>query len=181
NQSGTQVTVTFSEPVSDSALLPSNYSIDQGIGLPSTVTRIDATRVALTTGTLPGGRAFVLTINNVQDTATSPANTIAPNTHVSFNSFLFQLGSVIHKKYVNFDDGSGWDMNNLFNDPRYPNFPDRQEIMGMFEYPAAGLYRDQNTEPDGNTIPPRGYFDTLEGFFIPATSGDYVFYATGGD
>jgi len=98
NSTGTQLIITYSEPVSDTALVTANYSINQGITI-SGVTRQDASHVVLNISTLPGGQSFILTINNVQDMASSPPNTIAANTHVPFNSFLFQLGAVIHKVY----------------------------------------------------------------------------------
>ncbi|HEY5912170.1 MAG TPA: hypothetical protein VJA21_16320, partial [Verrucomicrobiae bacterium] len=132
---GSQVIVTFSEPVTDTALTPSNYAIDKGVGVLA-VTRLDASRVALTTTAMAEGQSFTLTINGVTDTASSPPNSIAANTQVTFRTVMFQLGTVLHKKYLNFPDNLGYDPNNLFNDPRYPNSPDRQDLMPMWEYPA---------------------------------------------
>ena len=49
----------------------------------------------------------------------------------------------------------------------------------MFEYPANGSGRDAVADPGaGGAIT---YSDTLECFFIPPTTNDYVFFATGAD
>ncbi len=173
--SGTHVIVSYSEPVTDTALTSSNYGIDDPTVSIVSVTRVDASRVSLLTTALPEGHLFTLTINGVQDMASSPPNTIANNTQVQFRSYVFASGAVLHKKYNNMNDASGWNLNNLWNDPRFPNFPDRQEIMPMFEYPLNGVYRDATADPV------RNYYDTLEGYFTPAAEGDYVFYVTGGD
>jgi hypothetical protein len=146
NSAGDQVTVVYSEPVSDTALDTSLYGIDQGVII-SYVTRSSDTTVVLhPTIALAGGLSFTLSIHGVQDLASTP-NTMAA-TQVTFRSSLFQAGAVLHKKY-------GWpandyNPNNLFNDPRYPNGPDRQDIMSVFEYPANGGYRDCVADPNGN-------------------------------
>lgn len=175
----TNLVIKFSEPVSDSALSAARYAIDQGVSIAG-VGRVDLFTVRVQTSKLPENRQFALTINGVQDTAT-PANTIAANTQVAFRSYGFELGYALHKKYLNFGDGNAGNAQplNLFNDARYPNDPDRQELVTRFEYPANGVYRDQTTEPDGAAN--RLYFDTVEGFFMPQTTGDYVFYIAGAD
>jgi hypothetical protein len=183
---GDQVTVVFSKPVdvNNTAVNASNYSIDQGVSISYISSLNDTTVVLHLTTPLPGGLSFTLSIHGVQDTASSPPNTIAA-TQVTFRSSLFQVGAVLHKKY-------GWPANdynvaNLFNDPRYPNAPDRQDIMSMFEYPANGGYRDNAADPNGNLTNPGQtpnsilYYDTLECFFTPPTTNDYVFYVTGAD
>jgi hypothetical protein len=176
DRTGMQVTVVYSEAVTDTALDFSNYSIDQGITV-SSVARLNDSTVVLTTSQMAGGLSYTLSIRGVQDTASSPPNTIAP-TQVTFNTYMFQVGVAIHKKYNGFGDGQG-NLASLQNDPRYPNNPDRQDLMTSFEYPANGNGRDTTADP----IPtPRvDYSDTLEGYFIPPTTNDYVFYAAGAD
>jgi hypothetical protein len=171
--SGTHVTVVYSQGVSDTALSLANYSIDQGVTI-SAITRLDASRVVLTTSQMTG--AYTLSIHGVQDLAAVP-NTIVP-TQVVLKTYVLQVGAVVHKKYNGFNDGTG-DLNSLKSDPRYPNYPDRQDVMALFEYPAGGIWRDAVADP----IPdPRvDYSDTLECYFIPPTTDDYVFYATGAD
>lgn len=169
---GTKVTVVFSEPVSDTALAASNYKINQSVTV-NGVTRLSPTTVVLATSTLPQGLNFTLTVNGVQDMATSPANTIAANSQVSFRSYVFQVGSVLHKKYNTMADGDG--PATLFADPRYNTNPDRQDLMPAWEYPINGGYRDATADPA------RNYMDTLEGYFIPPETADYVFFVDGAD
>ena len=175
NTAGNQITVVFSEAVSDTALDFANYAIDQGISFWS-ITRIDDSRILLYTSDMPGGQTYTLSIHGVQDTALPTGNTMAA-TQVTFRSSLYQVGSLVHKKYLNMGDGAN--DQTLFGDPRYNGSPDRQELVSMWEYPAGGVYRDQTTEPDGAAN--RNYMDTVEGYFTPATSGDYVFYIAGAD
>lgn len=167
----TDVLVTFSEPVSDGALLASHYGIDQGVGV-SSVDRVDLLTVKLNTSTMASGKLYTLTINGVQDTAT-PANTIAANTQVQFKSFVFAPGVVLHQKYKGFDNNAGNTIANLFNDPRFPNNPDRRDLMTRYEYPADAIGRDEAADPSG--VANRYYFDTLDGYFIPPTTANYVF------
>ena len=169
DSSFTTVLVKYSEPVSDSALAAGNYTIDQGISVAG-VTRVDASTVeVLTTSPLAQGTGYNLIINNVQDMATTP-NTIAANTTVHFQTFQFMTGTVVHKKYTGFDDNAGSNPNNLFADPRFPNSPDRRDLLTAFEYPANGGAFNSSLDSD------KLFFDTMEAYFIPPTSGDYVFY-----
>jgi hypothetical protein len=173
----TDVVVKFSEPVSDTALQASHYQFAQGLTI-SGVTRVDALTVKLTVSKLPENKIYTLTINGVQDTATPP-NTIAANTTIEVRSQIFLTGAALHSKYTNIDMGIGSSTAGLFSDPRFPYNPDRRDIELRWEYPANGLYRDQNTEPNG--VSNRLYFDTIEGYFIPPTTGDYVFLTCGAD
>ena len=173
NVTFTTVSVKFSEPVTDSALAAANYTLDQGATVVS-VSRVDLQTVALTTSRLTDGQIYTLTVNAVQDTAT-PANPIVANTKVQFRTFVFMAGTILHQKYTGFNDTTGYNDNNLFNDPRYNLSPDRSDLLSMWEYPAAGNGRDSTADPA------RMYMDTIEGFFIPPTSGDYVFLTCGAD
>jgi len=76
----TNIVVAFSEPVSDTALLTSHYTLDQGVTVTS-VARVDLLTVKLGTTKMAENKTYTLTINGVQDTAT-PANSIAANTVV---------------------------------------------------------------------------------------------------
>jgi hypothetical protein len=173
----TTITVKFSEPVTDSALAVANYTLDQSVTV-SSVTRVDLTTVRLTTSRLAESQTYTLGIKNVQDTAT-PANTIAANTQIQVKSFVFLGGTMLHQKYSGISDNNGWPTGNLTNDTRFPESPSREELMTTWEYPAAGLYRDQTTEPDGAIN--RDYFDCIHGFFIPPVTTNYVFYTAGAD
>ena len=173
----TTLTIKYSEPVSDTALVTSRYFISQGITV-SAVTRIDLQTVKLTTSKMADSQIYTLTINGVQDTAT-PANTIAANTQIQFRTFVFMTGTVLHQKYTGFDNTTGYNDNNLFNDPRYPSNPSRQDLLPAWEYPGGGSGRNEALDPSGTAN--RYYMDTIQGFFIPPTTGDYVFFTCGAD
>ena len=172
------VFVTYSKPVSDTALLISNYSLDQGVTI-SGITRLSSQSVKLTTSQMAQGTTFTLTINGVQDTDTLP-NTIAANTKVQFRSFVYFAGGLLHKKYTNVTDTAGWPLSNLFNDPRYPDAPDRADVVPALEYPTDGAGRvPADDNPPGTHL--HNYFDSVEGYFIPSVTTNYVFYTAGAD
>lgn len=173
DKSFTTVLVKYSEPVSDTALEISNYSIDQGVSV-GMVTRRDASTVELTTTKLAEATGYNVTIHGVQDLATTP-NTIAANTVTRFQTFQFMSGTVVHQKYTGFSDGAGGNPANLFADTRFPNQPNRRDLLTAFEYPANGGWWNQPDDTDKN------FFDTMEGYFIPPTSGDYVFFISFAD
>jgi len=168
----TAIFVTYSKPVSDTALATANYSINQGVTI-SSITRVSPQEVELMTSQLAQGHAYTLTINGVQDLDTTP-NTIAANTQVKVQAFVFLGGSVLHKKYNNVSDSAGWPVSNLFTDPRYPNAPDRVDILSDFEYPPGGNARIA-------ADPTRDYFDSIEGYFMPPVTTNYVFFTAGAD
>jgi hypothetical protein len=167
----TSVVITYSEPVSDTALSSSRYVFDQGVTV-SAVERVNSSTVKLTTSQMAPGGAYILTINGVQDIATTP-NTIAANTKVTVRTFVFMAGTALHSKYLGFADGST--ATTLFNDPRFGTAPDRLDLITTMEYPANGNGRDATADPN------RNYADTIESYFIPATTGDYVFFTAGAD
>jgi len=166
------VVLTFSEPIDDATGgNKDNYGI---AGLTVNSAAVIGSSVVLATTKQTEGATYTVVVNNVKDRSVL-GNTIAPNSQAQFQTFMFMLGRVLHKKYNNFDDNSGGDPNNLFNDPRYPNQPDRMDLMPMWEYPANGAGRDAAADPT------RQYFDTLEGYFIPPEDGNYVFFIAGAD
>jgi len=165
----TNVFVYFDKPVSATALSASNYKISGGLNILS-ITRVNQSTVELGTGTMPPGTVYQLTVSGVQDMAATP-NTIVTVT-VPFESFVYSAGGILHKKYNNCADG--YTLADFLADPRYPNNPDRQDVEEFWEYPAGGNGRVA-------ADPVRNYIDTLEGFFIPPVTGDYVFYLCGDD
>ncbi|MHB1306054.1 MAG: immunoglobulin domain-containing protein [Limisphaerales bacterium] len=165
------VVLTFSEPVAEaSGGSAANYTI---AGLTVNSATVLGSQVVLATGKQAEGATYTVVVNNVKDRSVA-GNTIAANSQVEIKTFAFMLGTMLHKKYDNVDDGTGANPENLFNDPRFPNQPDRVDLASMWEYPADGAGRVP-------ADPVRNYFDTLEGFFIPPTTGNYVFYIAGAD
>jgi hypothetical protein len=175
----TNVVVTFSKPVSDTALVVTNYSLNQGATV-LTVTWLSQTTVALGTSVLPGDTTFTLTINGVQDLAATP-NTIAANTTISFITFVFQPGTILHKVYFPhpsspwYANENGSSIAQLLADPRYPNNPDRVDLAQNWEWPP----NCQGT--DAADTNQSMFYDSLEGYFYPPATGDYVFYTCGDD
>ena len=168
----TNVTLTFSEPITDTALQTARYSLDQGLTI-TRVTRVDTLTVKLSTTTMSPDKTYILTINGVQDTATPP-NNIAANTKVEVRSMVLLSGAALHKKYNNVDNGMGSNPINLFNDARFPNNSDRQDLLLRFEYPADGNGRVA-------ADPARNYFDMMEAYFVPDITTNYVFLMAGAD
>ena len=168
----TNVLVTFSKPVSDTALVAAHYSLDQGASVLS-VSRIDPGTVSLATSKLTQNTVYNLTINGVQDTAATP-NTIAANTKISFHTFVYLSGALLHKTYFNCSPDS-FSLANLFADARYPSKPDRVDFATGWEWPPnnAGTV---STDPNKSM-----FYDSIEGYFVPPTNGDYVFYICGDD
>lgn len=169
----TAATIAFSEPLDPTtAQQASNYQIP-GLTVSAAVLAAapNDNTVVLTTSQQTEGAQLTLTVNNVKDLA---GNAIAANSQLPFRTYVFMPGAILHKKYNNFDDGLGGNPANLFADPRYPNAPDRADLMAAWEYPANGAGRVA-------ADPLRNYFDTLEGYFIPPTTGSYVFLTAGAD
>jgi hypothetical protein len=168
----TNVVVTFSKPVNATALTLANYTINNGVTIFS-VARVNPTTVALGTSLLGQDTSYILTINGVQDTSATP-NTIAPNTQVPFDSFAYLSGTILHKVYYNCSPDS-FSLANLFADPRYPNNPDRVDLVTTWEWPPDGA----GTFPaDTNKSM---FYDSMEGYFIPPSTGDYVFFTSADD
>ncbi len=105
----------------------------------------------------------------------------------SVQADVFQPGTVIHKKYSGFSwlqpemEAQPWYFDlaappqPLFDDPRFPDDPDRVDALAAYEYPPNGVWRDLSVDPD------RQYFDTIEGCFVPPQTGDYVFFTAFAD
>ncbi|HUD49228.1 MAG TPA: hypothetical protein VMR33_20535 [Candidatus Baltobacteraceae bacterium] len=175
----TNVVVTFSKPVSDTALNIANYAINKGVTVVSAI-RVNQSTVALGTTLLSFDTSYVLTINGVQDTAATP-NTIAPDSQITFLTFAFQSGAILHKVYFPnpsspwYGNENGSSITQLLADPRYPNNPDRVDLAQNWEWPpdcAGTTLADTNKSM---------FYDSLEGYFYPPATGDYVLYTCGDD
>ncbi len=84
SSSSTQVILNFSEPVEEvSATNVLNYSIDNAITVFTASLGSDLKKVTPTTSEHTGGVTYILTVNNIRDTAGIP-NVITPDTTVSY-------------------------------------------------------------------------------------------------
>jgi hypothetical protein len=163
------VTVTYSEPMDDAAADPANYTISGGVTVesaefvqadpndPAAVANRLVVRIA--TSVQPQAGQFTLTVNaaNVKDLF---GNGVAPNT-ATFRSFEFRTGVVLYKRWL----ATG--LSALTNDPvRFPDSPDVVETRTLVE--TGGDFADN-------------FSSQMKGFFIPATTGDYVFFGAADD
>jgi hypothetical protein len=153
----------YSEPVGASAENKANYAVDKGITVNS-VTRVDDFTVRLVTSKLAEGTDYTVTVNGVQDTA---ANPIAANTTGAFKSWVFKTGMVMHKFWANVTPNA---VQSLLDDPRFPNAPTSTSFEPVWEYGPNGV--NESGENYGNQ---------LSGWFIPAKSGNYVFFNNSDD
>ncbi|MFQ5963713.1 MAG: LamG-like jellyroll fold domain-containing protein [Candidatus Scalinduaceae bacterium] len=101
----TEVTVVFSKPVEQtSAEDASNYSIDNGIIVSGASLGSDLKTVTLTTSLHSEGITYTVTVNNIQDRASTP-NVIATNTQATY-TFLPRVGDGLVALY-DFNEGTG--------------------------------------------------------------------------
>ncbi len=161
----TAVLLSYSEPVSDTAIDKANYALDGGVTVAS-VARVSATAVKLTTSRMAAGTVYTLTVNGVQDTGT-PANNIAAGTKVTFKSFIQAAGFVLHKFWSNMNNNS---IAGLTGDARFPDAPSWVSVEPRWEY-----------GPDGSNESGSSYGNQLVGWFTPAKSGNYIFFTCSDD
>ncbi len=159
------VIVTYSEPVATSAENKANYALDKGVTVNS-VSRIDASNIKLTTSKMAEGTDYTLTVNAVQDRASTP-NTIVANSKLTFKSWVFATGVVMHKFWEN---NTANNIAGLTNRTDFPDSPTFVTMEPMWEYGPAG-----NNESGSN------YGNQLIGWFTPARSGNYVFFTNSDD
>lgn len=84
----TQVKITFSKPVADSAANPANYSISGGLTVTGATIAADKRSVTLTTSTQDVGTTYTVTINGVEDRLTPTPNLLAANSTVEFQPVI---------------------------------------------------------------------------------------------
>lgn len=167
--------ITFTEAVNNAAVTPSNYTFTGGLTVSDAsfaITVDDANNpedpknptnpvnrltVVLKTSTQTEGAVYDLTINpNVKDLV---GNAISPNTATMYAN-VFKTGIVLHKRWY----GLG-----------HRNFQTLLADPGNYESPTAVFVKSLVEEDDAD-LPNQAYMTTLSGFFIPPTTGDYVFY-----
>jgi hypothetical protein len=150
-------TIIFDEEMDASVEVPANYSINNGLGVPTAVTRVNATTVRLTTASQQPGTNYVVTLSNVRDKA---GNLLVANT-VTFKSFIFRSTVVKYERYnttATFED---------FRDNIAGQVPPSfVSLLSAVEAPV-------NVASD--------YGGRVSGFLVPATTGDYVLFMSSDD
>lgn len=164
-----QVIITYSEPMNDAAAVAGNYTISGGVNVtgaefqvfdadnPEAVT--NRVVVRLTTSAQPQNTALTLTVNatNVKDLFN---NAVSPNT-AQFRSYEFRNGVVLYKRWNDINS-----IQTLTNEPSNLERPTVVETRTSVE--TGGDFVDNFTAQ-------------MKGFFIPQTTGDYVFYGAADD
>lgn len=84
----TQVKITFSKPVADSARNAANYAISGGLTVTGAVLDAAKRAVTLTTSAQDVGTTYTVTINGVEDRLTPTPNPLAANSTVDFQPVI---------------------------------------------------------------------------------------------
>ena len=166
------VTVVFSEAVTAAtAGTAGSYGLSGGLTI-SSVTVVSPTTVQLTTSQQTPGTSYTLTVNNIQDTATTP-NTIAANTTATFTAFVLSRGFLTWEFYGGVGGAAIGDLEAVMADPRYvARTPDRTVFFTPFDtIPTFG-----NDPGQGNDFGVR-----IKGFLTPPTSGDWRIFSRSDD
>lgn len=145
------ITFVFSEPVTDSALTVGNYTVT-GLTL-SAPERLSDRSVRFTTSTQAEKTVYPVTVNGVRDNAN-----LASAFTGSFNSFEFKTGIV---QFSIWNDQTG-------GFETFPELGAPTSVRILAEYFTGTALFDN-------------YFGQLKGFFIPAVTGDYVFFGASDD
>ncbi len=154
-----KVTVTFDEGMSSTGLgTASNYSISGGITV-SSVEVISDRQVRLSTSRQPGDQQFTLTVNNVTDLA---GNRLTANTR-TFRSFVFKTGLVVYERWNGI---GGTALNDTTTNVVNERAADVTSVVAGFQAPT-GVAND--------------FVARLTTYFVPATTGDYVFFMSADD
>lgn len=150
-------TVVFSEPVGDSALVLSHYSIT-GLTLSAPV-RVDNRTIRFTTSKQALDTGYPVTINGVLDNSGNPSAYTG-----TFRSFQLKKGLVQFGEWQGQTGGfSTWIDNGV------------QDLA-----PTTVALKSTFWSEIGNTAT-ENYFGQLKALFTPATTGDYVFFMSSDD
>jgi hypothetical protein len=112
---------------------------------------------------LNGGTSYTVTVSNLRDFGTGGGNLVTPNT-ITFTQIATPAGSQIN--VADWEEYLGATMDGLDDAIAGGTFPDDQRLMALFEAPVNVA---------------EGFTGRLRGYFVPPTSGDYVFYGSADD
>jgi hypothetical protein len=128
--------------------------------------------VILTTATQANGTKYTLTVSNVKDLS---GNVIAANSTIAFYSAVFATGLCSEAYW-----GGQTSLAGFQAQPYYPNgTPNYSALLSDWEYPT---YNGPWTAPaSGNNEAGDNYGNIISGWFIPPTTGNYVFFTCSDD
>ncbi len=155
-------TLTFDEAVDVSG---ATFSFTGGLTA-GAVTVLDPTRVTIATSTQAEGAEYTVTVNGVKDLA---GNVLTVNNTASFNGYVFKAGLVQYGTWQNQTGGFDTWENGTADDPTPVRDlpPTTRAIRTLFEANEGDEYDN--------------YFGQLTAYFIPPTTGDYVFFMSSDD
>jgi hypothetical protein len=155
----TLLQVVFSEPVTPAtATNAANYTLDSGIVVTNAV-MMDEVTVRLRTSKISPATEHTLTVNGVQDYAST-----TPNSMVNVNMTFGALAGFVTDKI--FTGVSGGVVSSLTAAARFPNNPNVITNLTSFESPSG--YADN-------------YGQLIQGYLVPTTTGDYTFAVAADD
>lgn len=165
----TQVTVSFSEPVTlATATNVGNYSITfPGGSLPVLSAALtNGSNVILRTAPQAQNTNYTVRVSNVRDTSEAQ-NVIAPNSPIAFTAWLFSPGFLTFEAY---NAGPGNEVWRLTGHPDFPTNP--RETLFMTRFDTRTVYPDDGHDEYGARI---------SGWFVPPVSGAWTLYLRSDD
>ena len=174
----TTARVVFSEFLDQaSAETAANYALSDGVTVSDAALVVEAgaeggNTVLLTTSKQPENSTLVLTVNNVKDWSD---NLIAPNSTINLKTYVWQVGTAIHKRWNQIDTrvmdiGPNNDPDETFRElETLADFPDNPDVVTQLESWEA---------PDGIADQ---YASQISGWFVPEQTGGYVFFTNSDD
>ncbi|MEZ0387988.1 MAG: GDSL-type esterase/lipase family protein, partial [Verrucomicrobium sp.] len=132
----TQVSVTFSEPLSPASVDAANFSLNGGVTVVGAVLSSNQREVVLATSTQPLATPLTLTVNNVRDSSAG-ANKIAPNSTIAVTEAALPPEIVTNVGA----DASGYHLVASINLPLTGNFNASNAAYLVDDRAAAGTFQ----------------------------------------
>jgi hypothetical protein len=158
-----RLVLTFTEELDQTtAEDPLHYTLSGGLGVSAATLLPSKKEVRLATSTQTQNTSYTVSVKGVTDDAPT-RNVIAPNSSANFTSFVITRGFLNREVYKDIGGGA---LTDLTNSRKYPNWPDEESFVDLFETPPNVL---------------DNYGVRLSGFVLPPVSGPYIFYMASDD